>query len=84
MPLIALYKDALEKGELRADPAQERAVARLNTLAQQLGEKPDFFASCRAKVFRRVTACSCAGSARNSPLATASRYSAISGIRRAP
>lgn len=42
MPLIALYKDAVAKGELRTDPAQERAVTRLNTLAQQLGRKPGF------------------------------------------
>jgi cell division protein ZapE len=42
MPLMALYRAAVAKGELRADPAQENAVARLNTLANQLGEKRGF------------------------------------------
>ncbi|HEY4077385.1 MAG TPA: cell division protein ZapE [Rhizomicrobium sp.] len=39
---MALYRAAVAKGELRADPAQENAVARLNTLANQLGEKRGF------------------------------------------
>jgi cell division protein ZapE len=42
MSLMTLYRDAVAKGELRADPAQENAVARLNALATQLGEKRGF------------------------------------------
>jgi len=43
MPLIALYREAVAKGELRADSAQENAVARLNTLAKELAQKPGWF-----------------------------------------
>ena len=37
MPLMSLYREAVARGELRADPAQENAVARLNALASRLG-----------------------------------------------
>jgi cell division protein ZapE len=43
MPLIALYSEAVAKGELRPDPAQENAVTRLNILAKDLAKKPGWF-----------------------------------------
>ena len=42
MPLMSLYREAVAKGELRADPIQEEAVAKLNALASRLGEKRGF------------------------------------------
>src|SRR6266852_3783550 len=40
--LLAQYREAVAKGELRADAAQENAVHRLDQLAQALAEKRGF------------------------------------------
>lgn len=42
MPLLARYRAAVAAGELRPDPAQERAVAQLNALAQALAPRSRF------------------------------------------
>ena len=43
MPLARPVPRRDAGGELRADPAQERAVARLNALAKALAVKPGWF-----------------------------------------
>ena len=43
MPFSAQYRAALAGGELRPDPAQERAVAKLSALAKALTVKPGWF-----------------------------------------
>jgi cell division protein ZapE len=43
MPLTAQYRAAVAAGELRADPAQERAVAKLAALSKALAVKPGWF-----------------------------------------
>ena len=43
MPLTAHYRAAVAGGELRADPAQERAVGKLSALAKALAVKPGWF-----------------------------------------
>lgn len=40
--LLGAYRDALEKGELRPDTAQEQALEKLNGLGQELSRKPGF------------------------------------------
>ena len=40
--LLAQYRDAVDRNELRSDPAQEKAVIRLDALAQQLGARRGF------------------------------------------
>lgn len=40
--LLARYRKSLSKGELRADPAQEKAIHRLQELARALARKPGF------------------------------------------
>jgi len=40
--LLGAYRDALEKGELRPDAAQERALEKLSGLGQALAHKPGF------------------------------------------
>src|SRR5437763_13522146 len=41
--LLAQYRDALTRGELKPDQAQESAVNRLSALAAALAKKPVFF-----------------------------------------
>jgi cell division protein ZapE len=42
MSLLDDFRAAVSSGELRSDPAQDKAVARLQTLSNQLGEKRGF------------------------------------------
>jgi len=42
MTLLARYRKSLSKGELRADPAQDHAVHKLQDLARALSKKPGF------------------------------------------
>ena len=48
MSLLDDFRAAVSSGELRSDPAQDKAVARLQTLSNQLGEKRGF------SLFRKV------------------------------
>ena len=49
MTLLARYRKSVSKGELRADPAQDKAVHALQDLARALAKKPAF------SLFRKVT-----------------------------
>lgn len=48
MPLTAQYRAAIAGGELRPDPAQERAVGKLNALAKALAAKRSWFRKAEA------------------------------------
>ncbi len=49
MTLLARYRKSVSKGELRADPAQDHAVHKLQDLARALAQRPIF------SLFRRTT-----------------------------
>ena len=40
--LLTRYRKSVSKGELRADPAQDKAVHKLQDLARGIAEKPAF------------------------------------------
>jgi cell division protein ZapE len=54
MPLLALHRAAIAKGELHPDPAQDHALTRLAMLARELAAKPrlSLFARSRARAYR--------------------------------